>query len=265
MFHLLANNIAALNSAAFTAATGVPDAEFSRQAGNSFVFSEQYNLLAAFARGATLADCRLNVPSVNQVARHHIFSLNDAATVPSNPQVHETFDTPIALPTYEQIIVEATNSAAGAENTDILMWIAPQGGFNRNIPAGQRLVITGTATTTGTTASVWNGLVPIIFNENLKSGWYSVVGAMCIRAGSEAFRIVFAKAPMNGSRKMRPGGLCIQAQGNLPYWRQMQGGFGVWGRFHSQEPPQFEAYQTTGAAVAHLLWLDVVYEGQGSP
>lgn len=263
MFHLLANNVS-LNSAAFTAMAGVPDSEFSRQAGNAFVLSEDYKLLAAFARGATIADVRFNVPTINQFARHHIYSMNQSATVPSNPIVADYRDMPIALPEYEQLIVEATNSAGGAEQTDCFLFISP-GTPNRNLPAGQqRLLLQATFTAGGTAATQWNGPASLTFAENIKSGWYAVVGAQCVRAGTSAFRLIFAKPFMHSGRKMRPGGLCTQTNGNFPWWPQM-GGFGEWGRFHSQEPPQAEVFQTTGASVSHTLWLDCIYMGSAPP
>lgn len=261
MFHMLAAQ-GSINSATDVALAGVADSEFSRQ-GNNFVFSEQYNLLAAYGRGLTLTDIRLNVPSINQYARHHINSYNRSATNPANPVVHDYRDQPIELPVYEQVIVEAANTAAGADQNDVFLWIAPPS-FNRNIPKGaQRLTLQATGAVAGV-AQAWAGPGALTFAENIKSGWYSIVGMIPVDAGTLAVRLIFSKPFMNAGRKMRPGALTLEALANFPWWPQM-GGFGEWGRFHSQEPPQIEIYANATGASTQVINLDCVYIGSSPP
>lgn len=264
MFHSLGFALSNLNSATFTTIPAVADDEFTRS-NNGFFLTEDYNMISAFAFGQTLRAVRLNVPTINQYARPHIFSMNGAAadTIPANPQVHDMRSYPVRLPKYEAIVAEANNTAGGAQETSIHIAIAPPG-WTKNLPQGeQRLILRATASaTTGT--QTWGSVGSLTFDENLKSGWYSVVGAQCFEAGSLLFRLVFSKPFMNAGRKMRPGGICLQAAENMPYYEQL-GGFGEWGRFHSTEPPQLQVFDITTGAGSQVVWLDVVYLGNNPP
>lgn len=264
-FHLLANNGSTTTTTTNGALAGVADPEFTRQgAGNTYRFSEDYQLIINFALGTTITDVRLNMPTINAIARHHVRPINAAGvTVPSNPQVQDLRDYPLRLPKYEDMIWEASQSATATINGTVLNWIAPLD-FNKNLPRGERrIVLRATASAAGT-ANVWGALASLSFAENLRSGWYAIVGCQCFDAGSLAFRLNFAKPTIVNGRKLRPGGICEEAAGNIPLALQM-GGLGEWGRFHSAEPPQIEVLSNATAASAQVLDMDCVYMGDSGP
>lgn len=266
-FHLLASNGSATASVSNLALAGVADPEFTRQgSGSSFRFSEEYDLIMNLALGTHMTDMRLNMPTVNAIARHHVRPLNQVAqTIPSNPQVQDLRDYPLRLPVYEDFVAETSKESTSETVVHTLLsWIAPAGGFNRNLPRGERrIVLRATASAAGT-AAVWGALASLTFAENLRNGWYAIVGVQCFDAGTIAFRLNFAKPFIANGRKLRPGGICEEAIGNVPLQLQM-GGLGEWGRFHSSEPPQVEILANATASSAQVFDMDVVYMGAGNP
>lgn len=265
-FHLLVSNGSATASVTNLALAGIADPEFTRQgSGNSYRFSEDYQLIVNLALGTHITDLRLNMPSINAIARHHIRPLNAAGvTIPSNPQVQDLRDYPLKLPQYEDLIWETTKDATSETVVHTAInWLAPMD-WNRNLPRGERRIVLRASASAAGTAAVWGALASLTFAENLRSGWYSVVGCQVFDAGSLAFRLNFARPTMVNGRKLRPGGICEEAQGNVPLGLQM-GGLGLWGRFHSSEPPQIEILGNATASSAQVIDMDVVFEGNAGP
>lgn len=268
-FHLLASTGTATASVTNLALAGVADPEFTRQgSGSTFRFSEDYQLIINMALGKEMTDMRLNMPSVNAIARHHIRPLHIASgvsvTVNTNPNVQDLRDYPLQLPRYEDLVWETTKGATSESAIHIVLnWITPPG-WNRNLPRGERrLVIRATASAAGT-ANVWGALASLTFAENLRSGWYALVGCQVFDAATVAFRLNFARPEVVNGRKLRPGGVCEEAQGNVPLAFQM-GGLGQWGMFHSAEPPQIEILANATASSAQVLDMDVIYLGNSGP
>lgn len=265
MFHLLAYNGALAAAAANTQLSAVADSEFSRRGTTpSFVLSEEFALLWAAYLAASATDVRLDVPTLNAIFRHHVYPFNRSATVPSNPNVADMRDYPLTLPTYEELQVQGSNDlGSSTEQSQLFMAIAPTT-FNKNLPRGERRMV---ARATGAVAGVaqsWSSPGNVTFDENLRNGWYSIVGTQLFDAGTLAFRWIFSKPMMHQGRKLRPGGLAMEAVANVPWVPQM-GGLGEWGRFHSQEPPQLEIFANASAASAQILRVDMVYLGSGNP
>lgn len=255
-FHLLAYSVtggAALTDGDVTAPA---DQSFSRRNGH-FIFSEPYNLIAAWALGATITRARLNVPTINAVARHQIWPVEVGTVVPARVYVQDMRTYPMPLPMNEEIAIEATNAAA--EQATAIMTIAPPG-WNMNLPRGlQRLTVRATGAVT-LTAFTWSALGAITFAENLRGGWFSVVGMQCFCAGMLAIRLVFPRMEAYNGRILRPGVLGQNAIANAPADWQM-GGLGEFGRFHSFEPPQIECFGNAAGAAVQEIRLDLVYLG----
>lgn len=245
-----------------TKITAVADPIFS-QRNTNFIFSEDYQMLASFYHGVTPTVARFNVPTWNTLGRQQIWPLEQSATIPDLPQMLDYRDFPLAFPKREEIAIEASCSAAGPEQHEAFLWIAPPG-LNRNLPRGQqRIMVRATAAAPGTTL-VWGALGAITFAENLRGGYYSLIGAQCFDAGTLAIRFLFPRGPQYGGRVLRPGILCTEAIANSPLKENM-GGFGVLGAFDTDEPPQIEIYaNATGASVQELR-LDLIYHGNTRP
>lgn len=263
-FHLLAYAKAAMTAgASFEQLSAIADPEFSnRGATPALILSEDYDLIWSHVLATSFTDARLNVPTINAIGRHHFFPGSRAAVILTNPNVQDLREYPLALPKLEQIIAEASNNlGSSTEACTLFMAISPRN--NRtNIPRGQRrLQLAFTGAVAGV-AGAWSSLGNVTFAENLRTGYYSVVGCNIFDAGTLAFRLVFPRAEMVNGKRMRPGGLCMEAVSNVP-WAPQMGGLGTWGRFHSFEPPQLEIYANATASSAQVGILDVVYEGEG--
>lgn len=259
MFHLLAYQGALGAAAADTDLTRVVDGQFSDR-NNHFIFTEPYNLLLAYYQAASATRARFNVPSINGIGRHQLWPVERSATIPDWPGIQDMRDYPMPLPQNEEIAIEGSNDAAGADQTTALLWLASQG-WNKNLPRGlQRLVIRATAAATGV-AAAWSGDAALTFSDNLKGGWYSIVGCQVFDAGSLAYRFNFRNGNTVNGRKLMPGTLCQEAIGNTP--REIfMGGLGVYGQFHSFEPPAVQVYANGAGATTGEMRLDVVYHGE---
>lgn len=262
MFHMLAYSGTSTTAAPNTDEPAVVDPIFSRR-NNHYIFSEQYQLLAAFHHGVTPTACRLNCPTMNVLGRHQIWPLEASATIPDLPQIADYRDYPINIPVREEVAVETSCSAAGPEQNETFLWVAPMG-WNRNLPRGQqRITVAATGAVAGVAAS-WSAAGALTFTENLRGGYYSLVGAQCFDAGTLAIRFLFPHgAPVN-NRQLRPGILCQEAIGNSPL-RDNMGGFGVLGAFDTDEPPQIEIFANATAASAQVIRLDLVFHGNSPP
>jgi len=141
------------------------------------------------------------------------------------------------------------------------MWIAPPTWSKQLPPHIQRLTVRATASAAGT-ADSWGAFGALtLSDQDLRGGVYAVVGAQVFDAGSIAFRFNFGRAPYIQGRKLRPGGLCMEALANIPLPQQM-GGQGVWGLFHTFELPTIQVFANASAASAQEIRLDLLYLGE---
>ena len=260
MFHLLAWEEALAAGAADSDLDAVPDPEFSRR-NDHFITTEPFNMIAAMYMAASATRARFNIPTINAIGRHQFWPVNRSATVNSDPRVQDFRDYPMPLPMNEELAVEGSNNlACMTENSTLFAWIAPPT-WNRNLPRGlQRLVVRATGAVAGVAQS-WSALGNLTFAENLRGGWYSLVGAGCFDAGTLALRFVFPRPYIYQGRKLRPGIVCDEAIGNI-IWSPQFGGLGEFGRFHSFEPPQIEIYANASAASTQEIRLDLIYHGE---
>jgi hypothetical protein len=248
-------------------AAGAPDAdlpaiadpEFSRR-NNHYIFTEDYWALAFAHLAQSALRARLNVPTINAVARHIIWPVNRTLTTSSHHRIQDLRTYPLKLPLNEEIAVEVSNNAGVAEPHNVFIWVAPSG-WTRNIPRGILRLTVRASASVALTASAWTPDSNIVFAENLRGGWYSVVGAYCISTLARGFRLNFVRMPMINGRKFRPGSLVTAAVGNLeePF---VDAPFGEWGRFHTFEPPQLQMLADSSVADTQELRLDLVYLGE---
>lgn len=263
MHHLLAFSESTAAAASDDQINAVADPEFTTR-NNRFIFTEPYNMIGIFGNGASMTRARLNVPEINAIARHQIWPVERSATIPDEPGWQDYRDYPMQMPVNEEVSVESTNDLAmGTEIHNFFIWLAPPS-WNRNLPRGiRRLTIRVTGAVAGV-AQAWSALGNLTFAENLRGGWYSIIGAQCFDAGTLALRFVFAKPFIHMGRKLRPGIICQEAIGNTPL-REQFGGLGVFGHFHSFEPPQIEILANATAASTQEIRLDLVWHGERMP
>lgn len=268
LFTVLAYWIAANNQAAGVTADSVaiPDSNFSIR-NNHFIFTEQYELKAATAFGATLTAAQIFDPTLNAINIPQIYPVNAAGIIPpTNPNVMDLRDAPIALPQNEEIQINLAGGAGGAEPDYGLIWIRASGGGAPDYPIMPpsltmprvRAIFTATIVLT---AGVWSPFVGITFTNPLKGGAYQVNSCMIVCAHSIAFKINFVKAPLYQGRKMYPGSLVENAYGNIPV-RSNPGWMGGYGRFNNFELPQISVLgSTTEGSATYTGYMDLTYLG----
>jgi hypothetical protein len=261
-FHLINYTLATGGSVTDTDMTAATDSEVS-QRNSHYIFTEQYQLLAAFANGANLTRVNIQIPTWNQVTRFNVWPVNKSSNVPSNPQLDYWFAYPPPIPVNEEFTVKATDSAN--EQVNVFLWLGTAN-WNRNLPAGMQPLpifeVRVNYTTPALSANVWSGLSAVTFEQSLRGGTYAVVGAQIQGSGLLAARFVFPRAPIYNNRKMRPGVLCQQAIGDVPIVFPPFGPmmWGELGRFSTFEPPQLEFFANGAGAVTMesrwwLVWL----------
>lgn len=224
------------------------------------MLTEAFNLIGAVALGTGLTVPRLNAPLLNQIARHTFWPFNRSATIPSPVKFCDYRESPLPLPQNEEILFEAGNDDAGAQVQNLIAFISPPT-RDRSIPGGKaRVVLRATASVAGI-AQNWSTEGNLTLAESIKGGWYSIINAHVFDAGSLAFRLVFPNPPLYAGRRMRPGGLCMEAIDNLPSPIQ-DGKTGVWGKFHSFELPRIQHFANATGASTQEIRLDCIYHGE---
>lgn len=260
-FHFMAYSSSLGVAATNADLAGVPDTIFL-QRNNHFIFTEDWQAIALVYLETSGLRVRTNIPKINAIQRHHIFPINRAIVAPSPPNVMDLRNEPFDFSQNEEIAWEATNNlGAATEQADVGMWVADPG-WNMLFPNHiQRLTARATAAPTGV-ANAWSTDVGLTFpDQALRGGVYAVVGCQHFATGVPFFRFVFPRMPLINKRQVRPGGLSVDSVNNVPWVPQM-GGLGVWGLFHTFEPPTVQVLANAAGAVASELRMDMLYLGE---
>lgn len=230
---------------------------------NHMIPWDQLQLLAVAAFGATMTGARYNSPTINAYGRHQFWPLMQSAVIPDNPRFPDYRNQNFLLPTSEEIGIEASNGAAGAEQETVISFLGTTD-WNDRIPSGvQRLTLGFTATYTSL-AYAFAPLAQIQFNESIRGGWYSIIGMTLFDPNLLLGRLIFSTGNVTQSgRRMKPGVLGQNAIANRPYM-PFDAEFGVYGKFRSTELPQLECFCTNAAAHTLTGRLDVVYTGNAA-
>lgn len=260
MFHLLAYRGDLGAAAADVTVPALTDEVFMDR-NSGYIFTEDWAAISLAALGTTITRVKSNVPKLNAINRHHIFPLNQSATVPTNPNVQDMRNEPMALPKNEVFLWQGSNGAAGAEQCTVLEAIVGPD-WSMELPGHlQRLTVRATGAVAGV-LNTWSLFGALTFpDQDLRGGVYSLIGAQCFDAGTIAFRFLFPRQADVQGRKLRPGGLAMEAIGNRP-WDHQQGELGEWGRFHTFEPPQIQILANAAGASVQELRLDLLYLGE---
>jgi hypothetical protein len=267
-FHHLMYKVTAGVNDTNVAMTGVSDSIFTLRSSNNFMFSERMQWLAAMHLGVSVLRVRTNIPSWNTYGRHQVWPVNRSATPPSFPRIDDYRDSPLLLPTYEDVgFEESGNLGAATEQETLHLWLGTMD-WSRRVPRGQfRETIRATATVT-TVAAAWAGATAIVLDDQITAGWYAVIGAYLFNATARAFRLIFPKLLAGAPKQYRPGSYVTNAVGNLetPAGSNLfNDDLGVWGVFHTADLPQVELYDDAAAARSCDLRLSLAYLGGGDP
>lgn len=258
------------NATLLTQVPAIADPNFSRRGGSNgtsnWIFTEPYELVAAVAAGATVTQAQINDATLNAVNIPQIYPPILAIKPPSNPNIMDLRRNPIPLPLNEEIQIQISGGAGGAEPDYGLIWVRPTGIGQPNYPDLKATLnnprVYADVTFTGAiTAGVWSSDFALTFTNPLRGGAYQINGAYVIINNALAYRLNFVKAPLYQGRKLLPGNLVEAAYGNNPL-RFGDDWLGPMGRFNNFELPQIAILgtTTTGSATYHAV-LDLTYLG----
>lgn len=262
--------LSANNQAAGVVADGVAvvDNQFSIR-NNHYIFTEDYEIVAATALGATLTAAQLDSPSIDAFNPHQIYPVNATAlTLAANPNFQDLRDSPIKVPQNEEIQFKIAGGAGGAEADFGLLILrcsgpgAPQYPLAPSTPTNPRFVAIGTATLTNTIGT-WSPFAAMAFTNSLRGGAYQLNQLYLVCNKAALVRVNFVKQPIYQNRKLFPVGVCDTTYGNQPL-RFLPRAFGGLGRFNNFELPQISTYATvTAGATAFTFYADLTYLGAG--
>lgn len=269
LYQILGYFNAAVNGL-LTDLVAIPDTSFSARGGSGgaahWIFTEPYNLMAIMGAGATITQLQLFDATWNAINIPQVYPINEAITPLTNPNVMDLRACPLPIPMNEEIAVQCSGGAGGAEPDYCLLFIQPPGGAtpDYSMPQSSLTMPRIFAVVTSTivlTAGSWSPFTNITFTNPLKGGAYQMNGAYWVIPKALAYRHNFVKAPLYAGRKMFPGGLVENAYGNVPL-RHGTMWLGPQGRFNNFELPQVSVLGTTATgSTTYTGILDLTYLG----
>lgn len=270
MFHLLTYTSTTAGAVTLQNLGMVSDGSIA-QGSTGYRFTERYKVLAAFARGVALTQAEIRSSTLDGLARWNVYPVQLGLNIATNPQVDDYRDYTPVLPMMEDINFAVSDTQAGGEEIEGLVWVGTQN-WTKDLAVlqslarpgdpyvGRRIVINST-TTVPKGAKVWGADTVLTFEQTPRSGVYAVIGGQCVAAATLAWRLNFPSNPLyQGRRKLFPGDLTQQAFGDAPN-RFGRTWMGVWGVFHTFELPFISLFGTAAGNIAINLALELVYLG----
>lgn len=205
------------------------------------IYSEDYNMIAAYPIGAALSRMRFGNVSLTYRGVQHFWPLSVGAAPQRLPQVSMYYPNPIRLPRDEEVTVEATTTAVGPQIVSLAKFIALPD-WSPIEPMGEEMGwIRATVVIVAGAASAWTAPVAITLERDLYAGVYAVVGAHVVAANALFFRMIFRTSPKVNGRQHRPGGIVMDTAALEP-WDKQGYGLGEWGRFATFELPSIQTF-----------------------
>lgn len=246
-FHLLAYYTAGLAIGATNVALGsVVDQAVTRNA-TGYFFPDDMKIYAAYVGIPNGTAARVNSPSQRDPFLPYLFPISLTALPDNIPPVYLPRDRGPTAYNNEYLTIEASRGGAAIGDSYTLLWLTK--GL-QPVPPGPVRAERFTATLTGA-AGVWT-IGNIAFADQLPNATYAIVGGAFFDTNMLAGRLVF-----NGGN-YRPGTLAQGAQGEwtTPAFTQFE--FGLWGKFWSQTPPQFEGFHVGAGSGTVTGYLDLI-------
>lgn len=252
------------------AINSIPDPDITTQ-NNNFIFTGPYQLLSDLAVGASVEYGRYSVAQWNGWGKPNIFAVNRNANPTAPIWWHDYMMQRLSLPQNQQIQPYLTNNLSTGTENETLLWRIATPDWSRNVPALQTVPTGGSqvfiarATCTVTPAvNSWVMNNAITFDQTPLGGVYAVLGAQCVGANGIAFRVAFPRTRMYLGRRLRPGGIVLPTFGSLPplFGYDDFAHLGVWGAFHTFEPPTFDILGSAATSTTYNIFLLLGYLGE---
>ena len=222
----------------------VADPIFNRSNSNYQIPVEHW-LMFAYLGGVGMTKGRFQAGSLQQRGYPQIAPFSILAIPPSNAQIMDMRDYPLALRREEDLRVSITN---GAANPAICLAAVSNERPNYNVNNKDLRIIRGTASVTAA-AYAWSTQGSFSPEDTLEGGSYDVYGLAIQGAAVLGGRIIFQ------GQNYRPGCLGQAAASdkqNQLFW----GGLGYFGTFNTYSLPQIETIETgAGASTPNVLLL----------
>lgn len=233
---------------AFLNIPAVPDPHI-KTSGN-YVYIGSYNhIIGGIACLGTVAlEARLKSPSLYRVNPYYIAPVQ-IAIVPTDPVAMRFHpQNPVPLDMNEGLEAEGKQTDITPLQITMGVFLAP-GALS---PVSGPIYTLNFEAKVDTVVDNW-AFAEITWPDALPVGQYNIVGARLIAAGSVLFRFVLV------GEAHRPGGICVQDADDPDPRFQRFGGLGVWGSFHSVQPPGIELVSSAdGAEATYQGYVDVV-------
>lgn len=225
----------------------VLDPSMVRNANNHFLLGKPYNLVCAYAQGATIGRARINMPGLRGIFIPYIWPLQLTANPPNNPNYHDLREYPIPLKLNDELEVDTTNTAGVADIETVCLWLSTG---VMPAPVGRPIMtIRATAAITAV-AFTWSFGV-LTLGQNLPPGNYMVTNFQCQSATIIAARLIFQ------GQQERPGVIGSTAIGNNNGFQGRHAPFGIMGQFVNTALPQLEIL-CSAADAAQIVHLDLI-------
>lgn len=233
--------------AALAEVDGVADPHV-RVAVNDIYVPSLNKIMAVFAGGANIAQCRLQSPSLRRMANQRIAPVLHRALPHNTPEqiaFHDYHLNPRTLDIAEALNAFTENSVATDEW--VLVWLMDA---LEALPAGEIFSIEGTALRTDSVGHWTNGA--LTFVQTLPAGRYALVGMRCEDYNEVAARCVF---PDISPRPGCPGTFNYESYDHLLF---RQGRLGNWGEFEHDAPPTIDTLSNEAADHTPEIIMDLI-------
>lgn len=245
MFHVLAYKKTGAAGDVNADMVGITDG-WASLTNNHYTIPQQMLLHSAYGQGLNLSRLRLNTPSLRTISLPSITPINNTAVMVTTPPICVWGRHGPTIPAIDEIAVEESNSDAGAQPYNALLFLHDG---NMQIRSDNIITVRGTTAITGVT-NVWT-TGAITLDQTLPGGTYDVVGMDVTGAGLIAARLQF---PM---QVPQPGVLARTSVGLRPDPMFRNGGMGTFGTFVSTSPPALTILQIS-ASTTQEVFLDLV-------
>lgn len=263
MFGTIVYNIAAAPFGQENLLTAANDPDITQQSG-SYIFTGDYNLLAASMIGASVTYGRYDVAEWNGRGRPNIFAANRALNPPADAYWDYYYPNPPPLPKNQVFNLRVTNNLGAATEIENVILQIGTPDWSLNQPPGMWDIILHTTATVTPTLNAWQESIALTFDASPLGGVYAVLGCQVVGSNAAAYRLNFPRTRLYGGRRLRPGGWVVSAFGNPPVngIRDPLAQFGVMGAFHTFEPPTLGLFGTAAVATTYNVFMKCRFLGQ---
>lgn len=242
------------NAAAYANLPAVPDQSMTISANSKFLFPWNGQVLKTMVQSADLTAAQWNIPSRRNIALPEIYPTIpvSAVGIPTLPAICDYEQIGPRFLMNEEVGINVSRGAVAAVNGVACAWVT-----DKPTPAPAGEVITLLAAVTSTLiAGAWTN-APLVFNQTLPAGEYSVVGLGAVCNDAAAVRLVFP-----GGTQYRPGALVDDAYGNLQWYDYFRmGRNGLYGKFKNTAQPTLDILGLVAGAETGAVYLDIIKTG----